>query len=284
MKNLNNIDPRDLVTSTSEIYLAAGNTVAASTRWKRFSNLPGLEYQPNAEHKETMINVRGVKRPGKSYTTGLDPKFIAKANELNQRIIDFVFFADEDEDFGAESADNAQAALSAVAGQSFDFDEGADGVGVGVGERTDILTSTGGRLRDVSAIVLTGVNLSYGSGEDQAQLVEGVDYELDGLLGQIVWLKAINNDVISTSITAPAITADSSSYMVKRKPNKVGSREMMARMYWYDQDETAKLKLAYEDVLMRVKVIGGFNSDGEADAEPEIEFTPLTEGRLLNRA
>ena len=284
MKNLNNIDPRDLLTSTSEIFLAEGTAVTAATRWQRFANLPGLSYDPQAEHKDTMIMVRGVKRPGKSHTTSINPKFTAKSNELNQQIVDFVFFADENEDLGSEAVDNAQAALSAAAGSDFDFDEGADGAGVTIGQRTDILNAAGARISNITAIVLTGGEEAYGATGDQTTLLEGTDYELDALLGQIIWLKAINDDVISTSITAPAITSDSDNYMVKRKPNQKGSREMLARMYWYDQDETSKLKLAYEDVLVRIKVTGGFESDGEAEAEPELEFTPLTDGRVLNRA
>lgn len=280
---ISDINPRDLLTMTAEVHIADSATLSAATRWTALGNVPGLQYQPNAENKKTMANIRGLKRPLKSHTTGIDPKYEVTVNELRDDVLDMIFFVDTTHDFGSGGADNAQTGLSAAAGTAFDFDAGDDGVAVAAGERVDILNASGGHVTHVTAIVLTGVNLAYGPDEDQAALVEGVDYELDGDVGQIRFLKAINDDVISTSITSETITAVSSNYMIKRKPNRIGYIERMCRIFWWDQDNDSNWVIWHKDFKARFSVSDGFNADGEADAEAKLEIEILTDGEIWKR-
>ena len=280
---ISDINPRDLLTLTAEVLIADDLAVSPATRWKHLGNIPGLQYQPNSENKTTMGNIRGFKRTLKSFTTSIDPKYEVTANELSRDVLDMVLFVEPDHDFGIEGADNVQTGLSATAGSSFDFDAGSSGTAIAAGERVDILDATGKLVTQVTGIVLTGVNANYGPGADQNALVEGVDYELDGNVGQIRFIKPINDDVISTNITSQTITSASSNYMVKRKPNRVGSREWLTRIFWWDQDDLSNWVMWHKDFRARFHITDGFNADGEADAEAKMEIQILTDGEIWKR-
>lgn len=280
---LSDINSRDLMTLTGEVHLASNAVLDQTTRWNSLGNIPGLQYNPNAENKKTMTNVRGLRRPAKSHTTSIEPKYEVSVNELGDEVLDMIFFVDANHDFGAAGADNVQAGLSAVAGTAYDFDAGADGAAIGAGDRVDVLDAAGKRVQHVTAIALLGVALNYGAATDQAALVEGVDYELDGALGQIRFLKAIADDVITPTITSETITTASKNYMTKRKPNRVGYIERMCRIYWFDQDPDSNWAMAHEDFLARFSVTGGFNADGEADAEAKLEIEVLSDGDVYKR-
>lgn len=280
---LSDINPRDMLTLTGEVHLADSDALSAASRWKSLGNIPGLQYNPNSENKTTMMVVRGIRRPAKSHNTSIDPKYEVSVNEISDDVLDMIFFVDQGHDFGSAGADNAQTGISAAAGGAFDFDAGDDGVAVAAGERVDILDTDGKHVQHVTAIVLTGTNLNYGPDADQAALVEGVDYELDGALGQVRFLKPIDDDVITTSITSETITATSKSYMRKRKPNRVGYIERMCRIYWFDQDNDSNWVMAHKDFKGRFSVTGGFNADGEADAEATLEIEILSDGEILKR-
>lgn len=277
------IKPRDLLTLTAEVHIASTRELMSATRWRNLGNIPGLQYRPNAENKKTMINVRGLRRPAKSHTTGIDPKYEVNVNELSDKVMDMIFFVDAEHDFGSAGASNSQSGLSAVAGTALDLDAADDGIAVAVGDRVDILDASGKHVTHITAIVLTGAKLVYGPDGDQAALVEGIDYELDGDVGQVRFLKAINDDVIGTSITSETIAATSQNYMTKRKPNRVGYIERLCRIFWWDQDNDSNWVIWHKDFLARFSVNDGFNADGEADAEATLEIEVLTDGEVWKR-
>jgi len=280
---LSDVNKRDLLTLTAEVHIADSAVLSAASRWTDLGNIPGLQYNPNAENKTVMIVRRGLKRPGKSHTTAIEPKYEVTSNELSDEVLDMIFFVDAEHDFGSEGADNAQTGISAVDGTDFDFDEGADGAGVLAGQRTDILDANGKHVHQITALALVGVATNYGPAEDSATLVEGVDYELDADIGQIRWLKAINNDVITPTITSETITSSSKKYMRKRKPNRVGYVERMCRIFWWDQDNDSNWVMLHKDFLARFSVDGGFNADGEADAESKLMIEVLSDGEIWKR-
>lgn len=280
---LSDVNKRDLLTLTAEVHIADSAVLSAASRWTDLGNIPGLQYNPNAENKTVMIVRRGLKRPGKSHTTAIEPKYEVTSNELSDEVLDMIFFVDAEHDFGSAGADNAQTGLSAVDGTDFDFDEGADGAGVLAGQRTDILDANGKQVHQITALALVGVATNYGPAEDSATLVEGVDYELDADIGQIRWLKAINNDVITPTITSETITSSSKKYMRKRKPNRVGYVERMCRIFWWDQDNDSNWVIYHKDFLARFSVDGGFNADGEADAESKLMIEVLSDGEIWKR-
>ncbi|MDP0498675.1 MAG: hypothetical protein Q7P63_01120 [Verrucomicrobiota bacterium JB022] len=277
------INPRDVVAMTAEVYVGNGKTPETNSRYGLLGSSASLEYAPNSETKTKMVPVRGIKRPVGAHTTKIEPKYNVTSNELSQKIVNMVFFTDADYDFGSAGADNAQTGLSAVAGTAWDFDATSTGEAVKAGDCTDVLDASGKPVQAITAIVLAGVNSAYGAAGDSTTLAEGIDYRLDPLLGQIVWLKPIDDDVITPTITSETITSTSRNYMRKLKPNRKGFIERMCRIFWYDQDDESNWVMAHKDFLARFTVTSGFTADGEADAEPQVEITVLTDGYMLKR-
>lgn len=280
---LADINARDLLTLTAEVHIGDGKTVATTNRWKSLGAVPSLEYAPNAENKAVPVAVRGIIRTAKSHTSRIEPKYTATMRELSKKVMEMIFFEDTAHDFGAAGADNAQSGLSAASGSAFDLDEGSDGEGVAIGDRTDVLDSSGNHVLAITALVLAGVEEAYGAGGDSTTLAEGIDYELDADIGQVRWLKAINDDVITPTITSATIAATSTNYMTKAKPNRVGYVEKLCRIYWFDQDSDSNWVIWHKDFLARFSVGRGFTADGEATAEPQLMIEVLSDGEVWKR-
>ncbi len=278
---LSGVNIRRMLTLSGELHVGDTNDPDTVSIWRDFGNTGEVKYNPNTDIKTTMVTRRGVKRPGKTFSKSINPKYEVMSNELSDQLLRLVHFTDENFDFDSE--DNAQAGLNAAAGRVFAFNESSNGKAVAAGDRTDILDTNGNHVFAVTAIALIGAKTVYGAAGASATLAEGVDYELDGDLGQILWLKAIADDSITSTITSATISDSSPNYMRKHKPNRKTFIERICRVFFFDQDEASNWAMANMDFLCRIVATDGYTANADSDAEAKVEITVLTDGYILIR-
>jgi len=281
---LADIDKRQIANLTAELHVADSDTLTPATRWQSQGGL-SVTYNPNATNNTRHVPIRGLKRPISSFTEMIDPSYDISGQQLTDDMIDWIFYVDAGHAFGSEGGDNAQSAISATAGTAWDFDEGADGTGIQIGQRVDVLDAAGNHVTfdDDSALTLAGTQSNYGSAGSATALLEGTDFEFDRELGQVVFLRAINDDVITPTLTSPAITSASKNYMTKRMPIREGKVSLRCRLFFFDQDKDSNLILAHKDFLGEISASGGLTADGSAEANPGVNIKILDEGRLFKR-
>lgn len=280
---ISDVNTRHMMTLAGELQIGNTGSLATCNRFRDFGNIGDVKYNPTSDNKVMKFTRRALTRTAKAHNRSIEPKYEVMSNELSRLLRQLIFFTDPDHVWGAEGADNAQSAISATAGTPWDFDEGDDGQGVAIGDRTDILNASGAHVIGCTALVLAGVETVYGAGADSATLAEGVDYEHDSQLGQVRWLRAIDDDVITPTITCPAITSASANYMTKMKPNRVGYIERICRVNFFDQDEVANWAMAHNDFLARIIATDGPQANNDVDAEGKVEIHVLTDGYMLFR-
>lgn len=255
-----------LFTGTADIHFARGAANLDDTKvipWDTLGNLPKVTVNVSAEFKEHMGSYRGRKKLDRTTATEMKIEYQATADEFDWRNLGFLFFGDPDYDWGAQASDNSQTGLSAAAGAPFDFDAGDDGVANRINGYYDLYDTNGKRVTDITAVTLAGTNLNYGSGGDQAALVEGIDFVVDKKLGGVRFLVSINDDVITPTITSKTITSSSDEYMQYMKVLEKAFAEGMCRVFIWDDDDKSNLVWSHEDFKARISVEGGPEVNGD---------------------
>jgi len=276
------MEVRNFPNPTSELYATRGETLT-NARWRGAG--PGTAtYNPNVQSETRSVPFHGLMRPLGSHTSGITPSWSVNLRSAKRDNLDFLYNVDPDHDFGSAGSDNAQSAISAAAGTAFDFDEGADGAGVLRGDRVDLLDASGNRVMHVTSVTLAGTQSNYGATGSATALLEGTDFEVDYLEGQILFLRDIADDVITPTFTAPAITSASELYLVKRKPFLLGSYRRHWRVLTTDQDERNPRVVGLYDFFGELAPSGSSQNDGSAAFEGQYTLTYISGGYLYTRS
>ncbi|KAF0093430.1 MAG: hypothetical protein E1N59_2831 [Puniceicoccaceae bacterium 5H] len=251
-------------------------------RFEQFGSLPRLAYEPRNDGEDvTRFGRNGPQVVGRR-PNGAGMKYPLTLSELGTNQLWLMTMHDPNYDWGAVASDNAQTALSAVAGQPFDFDEGDAGLGVKAGMLTPLFTTTGLRVAFPTAVTLAGVETVYGPSSDSTALVAGVDFELDQVTGKIHWLRDINDDVITPTITAPEITSSSPEYMIRAKAMSGQQIKGFADIYIHAKGGPANFH-SHIGAFGTLYITGGFEVGENGQMRPTAEFTVHKAGIVEQR-
>lgn len=273
----------------AEVWISNSSAApTAATRWTCLTNNTSTEFNKNQTTRASMKAVDAVRRPAREHVSEIDPQFTFTANCLTNEVMQSLLGADPDFSFGSDPSSNAQASGSSASITDFDFDEGADGVGIAKNSRTPILDGSGNHVRSITALALAGTESAYGADEDDTTLVEGVDYLLDSQNGTILWLKAINNDVITGTASWSAITSASNNYLSAFRMFTRVAKTRYFSIVWRDQDDLDNIVietpwLGAHAIKGSIKVEAGFTADGQNDAEVPLMLRVLNDPTFMVR-
>lgn len=277
---LDQLNAIDFSKYTAEI--AVGNTLTdtAATQFSRFASAASLAYAANAEGATIMAPSRGMMVPVNHVTQKAEPKFTIKTNETSDGTLARQFLADSA--FAAATLNNLQTAIaSPTAGAAFDFDTGSDGIAIKKGTRMKIRTSAGAHVTHLTAVTYAGTESAYGAAADGTALAENIDVITDLERGEVIFLRDIDDDVITPTITAPAITATDETYRKGVKGLQVGTLRRYCEFHLYNS------ATQIEDITIKATCgiipTSGFTADASAETETETEFVVISGFQLFKR-
>ena len=98
---------------------------------------------------------------------------------------------------------------------------------------------------------------------DSTALAHNIDYVRDEKLGMVKFLKSIDDDVITPTITSKTISSTSGEYLKKLVPGEKAFVEGYFMVYFWDDDEDGNLALCHEYIYGRLRPTQGptFNQD-----------------------
>jgi hypothetical protein len=254
--NLHNI--RSMVIGcVASFSFAEGATSAAvaggvSYPFRDFGNLSVVDFDPKVETQPRTVCIPGVGRReigNQPVLSSLSYKL--KSNEADPLKLGYAFNA-------SISGDLVVAALSAVAGQPFDFTV-APAI---IGRWYQLRTVAGVAVRNVTVVTIP-------------TLVLGTDFVIEGTTGRIRFL-TVQAASRTPTITTTAITADpSNSAMTVLNPMQVPIRRGFGRLIITDTDANNNVVIDHVDFNCEIIMEGsGLNSqDGKSGAEVSIKVT-----------
>lgn len=278
-------DKRTIIHGTGQMFAARGaetEAAAIAAGLEDFQLIDEIGITTRADIREKMVTLRGQRRLGKASSKMTEESYTVTLGQLGFRNTAMLYNANPDRDWGSEAADNIQTGLSAVAGSAWDFDESSDGVANVAGRWYPVLNSSGVRVKDITALSLAGTLSAYGAAADGTALAEGIDYKLDGKLGMVQFLRAIDDDVITPTITSKTITAADKEYLKKLVPGERAFIEGMFCIYFWDDDDDDNLALCHEYFLGRLSPNTGPSFNDEY-VTVQANLKVLEEGRVLAR-
>lgn len=278
---------RQMIIGDAEFYFCQGAGSIADARargWQKYCAVEELGIATETEVKSKSIACRGQKRKVKSINRMMGLKYKLTLAELGPRQLALVYFGDANYNFGNEQPNNIQAALVAVAGTPFNFDVTAGGTQYELGRWLALRNAAGKEVTDLTALTLTGGQAHYGVAHNSTALVEGVDYSVDMKTGLVAFAYAIDEDTITPTITAKAITQSSDEYLARIRVMSQATHQGMARLYVWDDDAKSNLALRHLDFHAQVTVSSAPTfKDDFATVEIEVEVLDIVPSDIYCR-
>lgn len=246
--DVHNLDA--LLIGTGEFHFAEGASTAAEAGgvgmgYRPFDNIKAFALQPESEQKEHFGSYRGQRVSDKTITTQSKFGYRLTCDTFTLQKFLFMFF-------GVETTAFTQSALSTVSGDALAFSSPTPSES---DKWYDVLYN-GIRVREISALTI-------------ATLTEGTDFVVDPRLGRIRFLTARTASVTPV-ISAPAITASSSTYLKAITPLQKPLRTGMGRLVCFDQNDDSAIVFDHVDFGCEVYVSNQAEVDGEDYSSYEI--------------
>jgi hypothetical protein len=245
--NLHNTDA--LILGTAEFYFSPGAISATDAKKKGFvdyGNILSVSLAPNVTKQEHKASRRGIRVTDRTAITETKLQYTLKLDEIDREKLYFALL-------GSEAKSLSQAALTAAVGLPIVLSATSpskDNVWY------DLASSDGKRVSKITELILEATD----------ELVEGVDYELDNLLGRVRFLQP-QSGTISTTISAPAISE--SEAMKGINPLTQAVRKGYAQLAIFDDNHRDKVVYRHVDFSCEIS----FNAINEFDGQNFSELT-----------
>lgn len=203
-----------------------------------FGNEAKITASLETEREAVRRNLRGLNRQVGNPVTTHKIAYEIESSQLTFNALAIALFMEH-----TLGSDTARTAASDVTITTFDF-RTSQGKTHNQSRWYDLIhQTTFARYLHVTSVTLTGALLVYGAAADSATLLEGKDYELDKTMGAVRFLRAIDDNIITT-VTYGAIAAGDGVYartqtpLAKNKLSGIGAIQIF--------DDAGKLILKHE--------------------------------------